>query len=59
MSKEQRFYREEKVSKPDGQEITFEDIVCTPSEKQEQVDALIDKCIKLSCEEQNKKYPLT
>lgn len=25
--------------------------------KQEQVNALIDKCIRLSCEEQNKKYP--
>lgn len=59
MSKEQRFYRERKVSKSDGQGITFEDLVRTPPEKQEQVDAIIDKCIKLSCEEQNKKYPLS
>lgn len=46
------------MSEPDGQEITFKDLVRTPPEKQEQIDALIDKCIKLSCEEQNKKYPL-
>lgn len=47
------------MSKSDDQKIAFEDIVRTPPEKQEQVNALIDKCIKLSCEEQNRKYPLS
>lgn len=47
------------MNESDDQEITFEDIVRTPPEKQEQANALIDKCIKLSCEEQNKKHPLS
>lgn len=35
-------------------DITFEDIVSTPPEKQEAVDELMERVARKSCEEQNK-----